>query len=232
MRFSIRPWLNVTAFGLALVFAPAALVAQPSTNAKQDVNPSSFAGKYEGTVKDETGEAKMVLEVVEQAGKFSGTLTAPRGTFKIIKGEVANGALVLEIEKPGGTSGTMTLRRDGNSLTATFSDAGKNQTVELRQIVADEVSGEWDAAADVQGQAFPFTLNLKVDGEKVTGTSDSQLGHSTISKGVWKDGTLTLMFDSGGSPVGLVATLDGGKLIGDFDYAGQMQGKWVAVRKK
>jgi len=219
-------------FGLALLFAPAALVAQPSTNAKQDAGPSSFAGKYEGTVKDETGEAKMALDVVEQSGKFSGTLTSPRGVFKIIKGELANGALTLEIEKPGGGSGTMTLRQNGSNLTATFSDAGKNQTVELRKIVADEVSGEWDAAADVQGQAFPFTLNLKVDGEKVTGTSDSQLGHSTIEKGVWKDGTLTLLFDSGGSAIGLIATLDGGKLIGDFDYAGQMQGKWVAVRKK
>jgi hypothetical protein len=29
-----------------------------------------------------------------------------------------------------------------------------------------------------------------------------------------------------------MATIDGGKLIGDYDFAGQLQGKWVAIRKK
>jgi hypothetical protein len=40
------------------------------------------------------------------------------------------------------------------------------------------------------------------------------------------------VLDSANGPVGLVATLVDGKLVGDYDYAGQLQGKWVALRKK
>ncbi|HXU08316.1 MAG TPA: hypothetical protein VN743_04910, partial [Blastocatellia bacterium] len=93
-------------------------------------------------------------------------------------------------------------------------------------------TGEWDAAADAQGQAFPFTLVLKLDGDKVTGSSSSQLGNSEISSGTWKDGKLSLVINGSSGAIGLMATLDGGKLIGDYDFAGQLQGKWVAVKKK
>lgn|SRR5574341_527878 len=232
MSVLIKRWFNATALILTLLFAGANALSQGPTDATQKAESVPFAGKYEGMVKDETGEAKLTLDVVEESGKFSGTLTTPRGVFKIIEGQVADSSLTLRIERPEHSSGLMTLRYNGNNLTASFSDGGKNLTVELRKIVADEISGEWDAAADAQGQAFPFTLSLKLDGEKVTGSSSSQLGNSQISTGTWKDGKLTLVLDSGGGPIGLVATLDGGKLIGDYDYAGQLQGKWVAVRKK
>jgi hypothetical protein len=217
---------------VALLFAVVTVAAQPASNANQKPEPVSFAGKYEGTLKGESGEQKATLEVFEDAGKFSGSLTTAQGAFKIIKGQVTDGALTLEIERPGEGSGTMTLRQNGANLTATFSEAGKNFTVEFRRIPKDEISGEWDAAADAQGQAFPFTLVLKLDGEKVTGSSSSQLGNSTISSGTWKDGKLSLVINGSSGAIGLMATMDGGKLIGDYDFAGQLQGKWVAVRKK
>lgn len=229
MRISIK--LFYACLG-SLLLAVASVAAQPASNANQKLEPVSFAGKYEGTVKGETGEQKVTLVVVEDAGKFSGTLTTWRGSFKIIKGQVADGALTLEIERAGGGSGSMTLKNNGANLTATFMDGGKDQTVELRRVVADEISGEWDAAADAQGQAFPFTLVLKLDGEKVTGSSSSQLGNSEISSGTWKDGKLSLMINGSSGAIGLMATMDGGKLIGDYDFAGQLQGKWVAVKKK
>lgn len=231
MRFSIKLF-NRTTFVFALLFAVVTVAAQPATNANQKPEPVSFAGKYDAMVRGETGEQKVSLDLVEDGGKFSGAFTTWRGSFKIIKGEVADGVLTLEIEKAGGGSGTMTLRRNGANLTATFSEAGKNVTVEFRRVVADEISGEWDAAADAQGQAFPFTLVLKLDGEKVTGSSSSQMGNSQISSGTWKDGKLTLVMDNPSGAIGLMATLDGGKLVGDYDFAGQLQGKWVAVKKK
>jgi hypothetical protein len=233
MKYSIKHSYRMT-FVLALLFGAVSVAAQPVNNANQKSDAASFAGKYEGTVKVDAGEQKISLEVIENAGKFSGALTTPHGSFKIIEGQIAEGALTLKIERPKNESpGTMTLRQNGANLTATFSEAGKNFTVELRRVVADEISGEWDAAADAQGQAFPFTLVLKLEGEKVTGSSSSQLGNSNISSGVWKDGKLTLLIEaSSGGTIGLVATLDGGKLIGDYDFAGQLQGKWVAIKKK
>ena len=218
------------AVGLALLLIPGlAAQAQVPNQTPQ----SSFAGKYDATVKGESGEQKITLEVLEDTGKFTGSLTTARGSFKIIKGEFADGALTLEIERPGGGSGPWTLRQNGvNNLTATFSEAGKDMTVEFRRIVADEISGEWDAVADASGQPFPFALTLKLDGEKVTGSSASQLGESNISEGSWKDGKLVLILEGGSGKTALAATMIDGKLSGDYDYAGQLQGKWVAIRKK
>ena len=54
------------------------------------------------------------------------------------------------------------------------------------------LNGDWEAVADANGQPFPFSLTLKVDGETVTGSSSSQLGDSMIKSGTWKDGKLAV----------------------------------------
>jgi hypothetical protein len=213
-------------FGVVTLLITCLSATAQVPNQKQQ-NP--LTGKYEGTVKDETGDAKLTLNIMEEAGKYSGTLTTPRGVFKIIKSQETDGVLTLEIEKPGGSSGTWTLRQSGSNVSAAFSEAGKNHTVEFRKVMADELSGEWDAVADASGQAIPFTLSLKLDGEKITGFSDSQLGHANIVSGSWKDGKLSIVLDGN---VALVAGMIDGKLSGDYDYNGQGSGRWVAVRKK
>jgi hypothetical protein len=190
---------------------------------------ASFAGKYEGTNKDETGEQKLTLDLVETSGKFTGSLTTGRGSFKILKGQMADGTLTLEIEKPAGSSGSMAFRKSGDDLIATFTEAGKNLTINFRKVTPDEISGDWDAVADAQGQPFPFTLALKLDGDKITGSSNSQLGQGNITTGTWKDGKLAVVLDGN---ITLVATMIEGKLSGDYDFAGQSSGKWVAVKKK
>ena len=230
MKFSIKPTFGMAVLGLVLFLIAPNVVAQAQV--PNQTPQSSFAGKYEGTVKADTGEQQITLDVLEDAGKFSGSLTTARGSFKSLKGQVTDGVLTLDIEKPGGGSGPMTFKQNGANLTATFSEAGKNLTVEFRRIVADEISGEWDAIADASGQPFPFALTLKVEGEKVTGSSSSQLGNSNISEGTWKDGKLAVILEGGSGKIALAATMIDGKLSGEFDYAGQLQGKWVAIRKK
>lgn len=225
--FSVERKVRV---GVALALLSLAGVAQAQVaNQKPQ---SSWAGKYEGTVKVGDADEKLKLDIVEDAGKFSGTFTTVRGSYKVLKGQIADGTLTLEVEKPSGPPGTISFRQDGSNLIATFSEAGKTATVEFRKVVADEISGEWDAVADASGQAFPFTLTLKLEGDKVTGSSTSQLGTSNVSSGSWKDGKLTVILEGGSGQIGLIAAIIEGKLSGDYDYAGQLQGKWVAIRKK
>ncbi|HVS20559.1 MAG TPA: hypothetical protein VHD88_01860 [Pyrinomonadaceae bacterium] len=132
-----------------------------------------------------------------------------------------------------GSAGKLTVRQRDDKLVGEWSLAGESGTIELKKVAAtDEVSSEWDGAADANGQAFPFTLTLKLDGEKITGGSSSELGNSTITSGGFKDGNLVFVLDSPNGQIAMMATLTDGKLVGDFDYAGQMQGKWVATKKK
>ena len=225
MNSIIKKLISLAAANLVLLFLVSMAMAQPQ---------ASWTGKYEGTVKDEKGaELKLALNLVDDGGKYSGNLTTANGSFKILKGQMANGTLTLDIERPGGASGPMSLKKSGEGLTASFADGGKNVTVELKKAAAaDEISGEWDAVADANGQAVPFTLTLKVEGEKVTGSSNSQLGTATISNGTWKDGKLSIVLEGGSGNIAMVAAIVDGKLSGDFDFAGQMSGKWVAQKKK
>src|SRR5438067_3229117 len=232
MKLSIKSTFSAALFCTAILFATISALGQGSSNPAQKVEPSSLAGKYEGVVKDETGEQKVTLDLVVQSGKYSGTFTTARGSFKILKGQMVDGSLTLEIEKPGGGQGTMSLRAKGSDLVASFSEAGKNVAIEFRKVVADEISGDWDAVADAGGQPFPFTLSLKLDGDKVTGSSSSQLGTSNISSGSWKDGKLAVLLESGAGQIVLNAVIVDGKFSGDYDFAGQSSGKWVAVKKK
>jgi hypothetical protein len=225
---STKQLTTLTAASLILLLTSFVALAQPNAANPQ----ASFAGQYEGIVKTDAGEGKVTLNLIEDAGKYSGVFTTPMGPFKILKGQMANGVLTLDVEKPGGTSGPMSVRKSGEGLTGTFTEAGKNITIEFRKAAADEISGEWEAVADAGGQAVPFTLSLKLDGDKVTGSSASQLGNSTISSGTWKDGKLALMLETGNGQIAMVATMVEGKLSGDFDFSGQMSGKWVAQKKK
>src|SRR5215831_10223740 len=209
-----------------LVVGAAAVVA----GAQGGANPS-LTGKYQGAAKGPNGDVQLTLELTDDGGKYSGQITSPGGVYKIVKGQMTAGVLTLDAENAN-AKGKLTLRQKGDVLAGDFTADGKTGPVELKKAATDEISGEWEAVADAGGQAVPFSLSLKLDGDKVTGSSVSQLGNSTISSGTWKDGKLALMLETGNGQIAMVATMIDGKLSGDFDYAGQMSGKWVAQKKK
>jgi hypothetical protein len=50
----------------------------------------------------------------------------------------------------------------------------------------DRISGEWKATFELQGTTVPVAFELKLDGNKITGTVNSaHTGAGTISKGAW-----------------------------------------------
>jgi hypothetical protein len=218
---------SITAL-IAILIVSVVALAQNSTSPQP---PPSLAGKYQGNAKGSQGDVKVTLELVDEAGKLSGQITSPNAVYKIVKAELAAGVLTLDAEGTN-TKGKMTLKHDGDKLVGDFTAGGNTGPVELKKVVGDEITGEWDAVADTQGQAFPFLLTLKLEGDKVSGSSSSQLGNTPITSGTWKDGKLTIVMDAGQGQIGLVATMVEGKLSGDYDYAGQLSGKWVAIRKK
>src|SRR5262245_60907891 len=193
-------------FSIMLVFTAAVVAAAQGS--------TSLGGKYEGTAKGPDGDVKLTLELVDEAGKISGQITSPHGVYKIVKAQMAEGVLTLEAEGAN-SKGKMVLRQKGDTLAGDFTADGKTGPIELKKAIKDEISGEWEAVADAQGQQFPFTLTLKADGEKVTGSSSSQLGTSPVSSGTWKDGKLALVLEGGAGNIGLIATMVEGKLSGD-----------------
>jgi len=224
-----RCHLPQTATLLALLLLSSlVLFARTQTTADQ------FVGNYKGTAKMGAGEMDVTLEIRSANGKFSGRAVSGETEYQITSGEITAGKLTLKFGTAAPSSLVLQQRED--KLVGDWIRGDQKGTVELKKIAAEvsgaDLTGQWDSIADAQGQPFPFTLILKVDGEKVTGSSSSQLGESSISQGVWKDGKLAIILESGGGQIVLTATLVDGKLTGDYDFAGQSSGKWAGVKKK
>lgn len=234
-----------------LLLSPLALFAQdgPATTAKPPTA-EQFAGNYKGAAKSPEGDVALTLEIKSDKGKISGRLVTPEGEQPFTSGEVVDGKLTIKLGGGSG-AGQLALQLRDDKAVGEWKTGGLARAVEFKKVpavtdaaaaevkkpetepaAAEVLSGEWDAAADVQGQAFPFELSLKVEGDKVTGTSSSQMGNSTISSGSWKDGKLVLVLEGANGQIALIAAMVDGKLAGDFDYSGQLSGKWVATKKK
>lgn len=201
-----------------------------------------ISGRYEGMVKmANMPEAKLALELKNDAGKITGRAIHGDKTIDISDAKLENGTLTLHF----GKDHSFVAKVDGDKLVGEAVDGTAKIPIELKKVPAAaaattpapaaapavNLSGQWDGVADAQGQPFPFVLTLKVDGETVTGSSSSQLGDSTLKAGSFKDGKLVFQLEGQNGTISMSATVVDGKLTGEFDYAGQLQGRWVAVRK-
>lgn len=208
----------------------------------------SLSGKYEGVAKAEgTPATKFSLELKSEGSKVSGNVVAGDAKFDVSEGTLVDSKLTLKFV---GHDGTFNGKVDGDKINGEFVGPQHKFVIELKKVAATtaapataattttgssaefSLTGDWDGVADADGQPFNFSLSLHSEGEKVTGTSTSQLGTSNVTNGTWKDGKLVFQLEGGNGTVSMNATVVEGKLTGEFDYAGQMQGKWVAVKKK
>ena len=201
-------------------------------------------GKYEGTVKRPGGaEDKIALELKSEGAKVTGRAIHGDKSIDITDGKFENGTLTLSFGKDHSFVGKV----DGDKITGEAVDGTQKIPLELKKVTPAaaaapaaaatpaagpvDLNGQWEAVADANGQPFPFLLVLKIEGETVTGSSSSQLGESTVKSGTWKEGKLVFQLEGQNGVISMSATVVEGKLSGEFDYSGQLQGKWVAVKK-
>ena len=209
-----------------------------------------LSGKYEGMVKKPGGttEEKVSLDLKSEGGKITGRATHGTKSVDTTEAKFENGTLTLSF----GPEHKFIAKVDGDKLVGEISDGPTKIPLELKKVTpaapapapapapaaaapaaagAVNLNGQWDAIADANGQPFPFMLTLKIEGENVSGGSSSQLGEATIKSGSWKEGKLSFQLEGANGTISLSATVVEGKLSGEFDYAGQLQGRWVAVKK-
>ena len=233
--------------------ASAATFNYSSNSPAQAKDPLS--GKYEGVAKSEQiGDIPLTVEIKNDNGKVSGKIDTPQGPAPITGGTFDNGKLTMKFDA-GGNEGTVTAMLDGDKITGKWELAGQGGTLELKRAgmassgaakpapaagapaagppaAGDPVSGEWDATADAGGTSLPFTLKLKLEGDKVTGSSESAQGSAPLSKGTYSNNKISFSLDTPNGSIGMTAMIKDGKMVGDFDFAGQMTGKWEATKKK
>ena len=100
---------------------------------------------------------------------------------------------------------------------------------------APSPAGKWNVSVQTQQGEMASTLDMKLDGKKVTGTMASQMGETPIA-GEFADGKLkfsiTVQTNNGGIDVVFNGAFkDDGSLAGTMDY-GQGPANWTATRVK
>jgi hypothetical protein len=100
------------------------------------------------------------------------------------------------------------------------------------KVDGDPLSGEWDVSFYVQGNTYPATFKLKVNGNKVTGTAYSEhTGAGTLRDGSWTENKLSFTLDfAKHESIAIAGHLEGDKLAGEFTTEG-FTAKWDAKKK-
>jgi hypothetical protein len=239
----------MTSLLIALLMTLSAVASASSVNKSTNLasqNKDALSGKYEGVAKsDQMGDIPLTVEIKNDNGKLSGKIDTPQGPAAITGGTFDSGKIVMKFDA-GGNEGTVTAMLVGDKITGKWELGGQGGALELKRASmaaaapapsaapasGDPLTGDWDANADAQGTAIPFTLKLKLDGDKVTGSSESAQGTVPLSKGTWAGNKLSFSLDTPNGSIGMTAMIKDGKLVGEFDFAGQMTGKWEATKKK
>ncbi|MEY2605791.1 MAG: hypothetical protein QOH31_3607 [Verrucomicrobiota bacterium] len=94
---------------------------------------------------------------------------------------------------------------------------------------ANPISGDWNATFEVEGIKVPFRFKLRLEGDKVTGTAESEhTGAGTLKDGSYSDEKLafTMVFPKHES-IAVSGKLEGSKLRGEFATEGR-KGTWYA----
>lgn len=238
---------SVAMLSIALLISSAAFAASFNKLALDEKAGADISGKYEGVAKSEAfGEIPLTVNLKNTGGKLSGTIETPQGPATITDGSYADGKVTLKFDA-GGNEGVVTATLSGDKLVGKWELGGAGGTLELKKAggsapaaspsasapaaAGDPISGDWDGSADAGGMTIPFTLKLKLEGNKVTGSSSSDQGTATISNGKWDGNKLSFSLDTPQGSITMSGMVKDGKIDGDFDFSGQMTGKWQAKKK-
>jgi hypothetical protein len=248
-----RSAVIITVSVCALVFASAAgVLAQEKPAATPDPKAlAAVAGKYTGTASTPQGEMPFTAELKVDGTSVTGSIGAGDFVLPITAGTLDGSTLTLTLDMNGNAmtlSGTFKDGRfqgtgsmgGGPVVMAKVTEAGAAAATPGAKPVAaapaagaDPISGEWDGLVDAPDQQRPFTLKIKLDGEKVTGEVGAEMGTTALQSGTYSGGNLNVAFPfTTGDTITMTGTVQDGKLVGQMTVGTMGTFPWVAVRKK
>lgn len=178
-----------------------------------------------GTVESAHTGAGTISKGSWQSDQLEFTADFAKHESVIFSAKLKNGKLTGTYKTEGRTSPWEATRKSESS--AKSADPSKERSPSD----TDPLLGEWEAVVTGQDTKAPVSLKLKLEGSKVTGTTDSShLGQGTIVDGAWENNKLSFTINIPGASIMLKGELKDGKLVGEF-RSGEMSGTWEAKKK-
>ena len=229
--------------GLAVVLAAGLVIAGGRTcNAAGQAAPTqaSVVGAWTGIAQTPNGAATVKIDLRLQEGKLDASIELSIGTIQVRSAALVDDKLTVLIDYET-TPGTLVATVKGDRMDGTWSVGDATGPFALSRggsspqaAAGDPVSGSWAGAAVLGGQTYPFTAELRLAGEAVTGEMKAPAGTVPLASGSWKEGTLLLAFPYvGGEPISMTGQIKDGALSGVIDYnRGEATGTFSATKKQ
>ena len=208
-----------------------------------------ISGEWEGAFHVSGTTTAFMLELKLDGNKVSGKVASNHtGPGVVSKGSWIDSKLLLTLEFKSHESIEMTGTLKEGKLVGEFRTEGfvanwgavrkgqkevaKRAEPAASENSVDPISGAWDASLLADGTTVPLQLDLKLERNRVTGTTDSpHLGSGAIDNGSWSDKKLQSEFSSHGVSIKFTGSLKDGRLVGEFNASNGMKGQWEAKRK-
>ncbi len=197
-------------------------------------------GKWLVRSETQSGPMEMEFEFRQEGSQLMGSAVVFQTNVPFSAVTFENSILTIEV-----AGGDMTFRLTGtlkdNKITGTWIQVGTeakgNWTAERKAgdmpvASSDSVAGTWTSAAATPAGQLNVTLELSQEGEKVSGSVNSEMGSMPIKAGGFKNSTLQFDVETPGATYHIEGTVEGGKLTGKWSTgSGGESGAFTATRK-
>jgi len=200
----------------------------------------SLVGKWIGKAETPNGPLDLQFEFKQQGNQLVGSamLMQTAVNFSAVKFE--DPQLSFELSFGGGNYRLSSTVKDGK-LSGTWEQIGgdlkgsfsaERQGTPAPLTTGGGIAGDWNSVAVTPNGEIVANLNLKLEGENLSGVISSDQGSLEILKASFKDGKLQFDLDLGGNVYRIEAAFKDDKFTGKWSSVGGGEsGAWSAARK-
>ena len=176
-------------------------------------------GRWEGKMKRPDGEEmQMAFTFKVEGDKLTGKVESPMGELSITDGKVTGDTFSFKIDVGGnGIDHQCKISGDTITMKVKMGQGGPmgDREITLKRVQpqakAPDLNGRWEGKVQgPDGNEMQIAFNLKVEGEKLTGTVEGPMGEMTITEGVVKGNEFFFKLDFGDMKIN-----EQGKMTGD-----------------
>ncbi len=197
---------------------------------------ASAAGKWEISAADPDGTTRRAtLDVKQDGEKLTGQITMDSGdALPLSAGKVSGDTISFRISIGDGDI-VVTGRISGDTVAGEYTiptgEKGKF-TGKRAASSAASLTGRWNVVArDAEGNQMRSTLDLKQDGDRLTGAIITESGDSApLVDGKVQGGAFTFKIYVGDGNIVVKGTLDNGKVSGEYTTPNGSKGTYTATR--
>jgi hypothetical protein len=199
--------------------------APASAAAKSNAPPADVNGKWEGKIKDESGnDIDLVYDFKVDGGKLTGTVEGPVGKLNIENGSIDGDKLKYQV-----SFGDFHIQHDAQvvdgkiKITSHVPMGDREYTVTRKM----DLAGKWETKFTTpDGNEVLLKYDFKVDGDKLSGTVQSPLGVIDLRDGKINGNAISYKATVADSEVAYDGTYADGKIkikshggpFGDHEY--------------